>query len=479
MPPDDIDWRSIAEAALARVAELEQKLAEQSKLLKELVARLGKDSSNSHKPPSSDRPDQAGKRKEKRKDERKSSGRQAGGQPGHPGTTRELRPVEEADRVVHHRPDHCDHCDASLAGAADAGKPLPRQQFELPPVKLELIHHWLHSLSCPECAGVTTARRGAEHTTGQGPRLTSFIGLLSQRYRLSRSLVVDLLADVFGVRIATGTVQSCVERVGASLEKPQEELEAALREAPSVYLDETGWRQWSEKAWLWVGATLDFTLFTIHPRRGKDVVEDWFPDGYNGYVHSDRWCVYNIFDVKKRQLCWSHLGRDLQAIIDAKGTGAQLAEAIRVGEKTMFRSWHAFKNGELDRAGLKAATDAFRDHLKDYCEGGLAQDSDAETCDHLWRKLGKSLLKLWPAVFNFLDVDGLEPTNNHAERQIRAGVIWRKLTQGTRSDFGSICAARLLSVTTTCRQRGRDALDYLTEALTAHWRGRPPPALVA
>ena len=473
MPPNDIDWRSIAEAGQARIALLERQVAEQAKLIKELLARLGKDSSNSHKPPSSDRPDRANRRKKERKRKRKGSGRKPGGQPGHTGTTRELRPVEDADRVVHHRPDYCDHCSASLADAVDAGKPLPHQQFELPPVKLELIHRWLHSLSCASCGGVTKARPGAEHTTGQGPRLTAFIGMLSQRYRLSRSLVVGLLADVFGVRISTGTVQACVERVGTSLEKPEEELQAALRQAHSVYLDETGWRQWSDKAWLWVGATLSFTLFTIHSRRGKNVLEDWFPDGFKGYVHSDRWCAYSYFDTHMRQLCWSHLGRDLQAIIDAKGAGAQRAEAIRQGEKAMFRSWHAFKNDELDRAGLKAATRAFRDDFKTFCEDGLAQ-----TADDRWRKLGKSLLNLWPAVFTFLDADGLEPTNNHAERQIRPGVIWRKLTQGTRSDFGSICAARLLSVTTTCRQRGRDTLDYLTEALTAHWRGRPPPALL-
>ena len=133
-----------------------------------------------------------------------------------------------------------------------------------------------------------------------------------------------------------------------------------------------------------------------------------------------------------------------------------------------------FKDGELDRDGLKTATKAFRADLKAFCEDGLAQ-----TADDRWRKLGKSLLKMWPAVFNFLEVDGLEPTNNHAERQIRTGVIWRKLTQGTRSDFGSLCAARLLCMTTTCRQQGRDVLDYLTQSLTAHWRGLPPPALLA
>ena len=121
----------------------------------------------------------------------------------------------------------------------------------------------MHSLSCPRCGGVTTARPGAEHRTGQGPRLTSFVGLLSQRYRLSRSLVVDLLADVFDVRISTGTVQACVERVGASLERPVDELLGALREAPAVHLDETGWRQWSDKMWLWVAATMTYTLFTL------------------------------------------------------------------------------------------------------------------------------------------------------------------------------------------------------------------------
>ena len=467
------------ELAEAHAARLEQELLaarERIRLLEEenrvLRARLGGDSSNSSRPPSSDGP--GAKAKRRRRGKRKPSGRKAGGQPGHKGVTRELRPVEEADRVVPHFPEACSGCGHGLAGADEAGKPLPHQQYELPPLKLELTHHWLHRLICPRCRTVTAAELNPEEATGQGPRLTAFIGLLTGHNRQSRSLVVSLIDDLFGLRISTGTVQACWERLGEALGKPMAELEAALLKVDAVYLDETGWRQWSKRCWLWVATTTAFTMFMVHPRRGADVLNIWFPDGFDGTVISDRWSAYSFFDITLRQLCWSHLGRDLQAIIDAEGPAAKKAEKIRMGEKTMFRAWWRFRNGDIDRTRLQEEVAPFRASLEKFCKAGAAQSAD-----DLWRKLGTDLVKKWPAVFCFIDRDGVEPTNNAAERAVRPGVILRKLTQGTRSDTGSTCIARGLSAIATCRQQGHDVLGYLTETLTCHWRGIPPPPLLA
>jgi transposase len=346
-------------------------------------------------------------------------------------------------------------------------------QYELPPLVLQLIHYWLHRRRCPQCGKVTVAGLTPEEASGQGPRLTAFIGLQTAHNRQSRRLVSDLLWDLFRLRLSIGTVQACWERLGEALAKPNEELEQALVAADSLHLDETGWRQWGKRCWLWVATTAAFTVFMIHPRRGADALKKWFPDGFLGTVNSDRWSAYSYFDLARRQLCWSHLGRDLQAIIDAKGVAAPLAAKVREGEAEMYRTWHALGEGALSRQALQEAVAPFRAEFRKFCQDGRAQ-----TADDLWQKLGRGLLDLWPAVFRFVDVEGIEPTNNAAEQAVRPGVILRKLSQGTRSDAGSLCIGRVLSVTATCHKQGRDVLDYLTAAITAHWAGIPPPPLL-
>ncbi|MBI5596638.1 MAG: IS66 family transposase [Elusimicrobia bacterium] len=452
-------------AAEARVVELERENAA-------LKARLNLDSSNSSKPPSSDPPSAAapGRRKERRK----RSGRKAGGQPGHDGCTREMRPVEEADRTVDHFPANCVGCGADLDGAPEDHGPMPHQQYELPPLRLELVHHWIHRRRCPICGTTTWAELAEHEKTGQGPRLTAFIALLGVRYRQSRALVRDLVADLFDLRLSTGTVQACWEQTAAAVAEPMDAIERALQRATAACFDETGWRQWGKRCWLWVVTTAACTWFMVHPRRGVEALRRLFPNGFTGTVHSDRWVVYTtLFSADQRQLCWSHLGRDLQAIIDRQGPAASRTATIREGEAAMFHAWQAFKDDQGDRAVLQGTTAPFREQFRSFCEDGAAQKAD-----DLWRKLGKGLLPLWPAVFRFLDVDGVQPTNNQAERAVRPGVILRKLSQGTRSDRGSLSLSRLLSVAATCRQQGIDVLNYLTEALTCLGRGIPPPPLL-
>ncbi|MDI7269746.1 MAG: IS66 family transposase [Myxococcota bacterium] len=280
--------------------------------------------------------------------------------------------------------------------------------------------------------------------------------------------------DLFDLRLSTGTVQACWERTAQAVAEPMREIERTLQQAPSAHFDETGWRQWGKRCWLWVVSTVACTWFMVHPRRGAEVLQKLFPNGFPGTVHSDRWVVCTtLFDADQRQLCWSHLGRDLQAIIDGQGPAATRAATLREGEAAMFHAWHDFKAGRCNREALQAATAIFREQLRAFCEEGVAQKTD-----DLLRKLGKGLLPLWPAVFRFLDIDGVEPTNNHAEQVLRQGVILRKLSQGTRSDRGSLFLSRLLSTATTCRQQGLDVLDYVTEALTCAGKGIPPPPLL-
>lgn len=450
-----------AEAAEARVAVLEKQVAE-------LVARLDQNSSNSHKPPSSDGPKARGKRRSKRKS---SSGRKAGGQPGHKGTHRALLPEEEVDRVVELRAETCSCCGTSLVGQPGHGKPMRYQQAELPPIQPVITEFRAQAVRC-SCGEVNKAPIRRDQTWCTGPRLMSVIATLAGRYRLSRDETTSLLDDLLGVKLSEGTVQAVCERVSSAVAKPVYELEQAIPTASQLFLDETGWRQGKERHWLWTASCSAFTVFAIHRRRSSAQVRTWLPEGVHGIVTSDRWSAYGHIDVHRRQLCWAHLHRDLQGLVDAAPDDEELS-GLLAGMKQMFRAWRAFKSGDLDRGELQASVAPYRKTLRAWA----IREADAAAKGKR-RGLARGLKKAWPAVFQFIDVDGVEPTNNQAERALRPAVLWRKGSFGTRSDAGSRFVERILSVWATCRQQGRSLIDWVSDAVTAHTHQRAGPTLL-
>lgn len=430
----------------------------------ELRSRLGKDSSNSSKPPSTDNPF-------KRKPPNPKGERKVGGQPGHKGSTRALIPPDKVTKQTEVRPCACGRCGRQLGDVAGAGKPLVRQVVEIPRIEPQVTEYLFQSVRCPDCHGLNEPEVPAEAQTGTGPQLTALVAMLVGQYRLSREAVADLLGRVLDVPICAATVQASCERVGEAIAEPVRDLEKALPGAQGVHMDETSWKERGVLRWLWVAVAERFSCFSVHARRGVDQLNAWFPNGYSGRVHCDRWRPYEIFE--RRQLCWSHLQRDLQAIVDRRGAGMRAAERMLAGAKTMFAHWHGYRDGHLDRPALLKATSRFRTAFRRFCLAGARQREDRK-----WRALAGDLLRQWSAVFRFLDMDGFEPTNNTAERSLRTAVLWRRCTQGSRTETGSAFVGRILSVVATCKQQGRDVLGYLSEALLAHRRGRPPPTLL-
>lgn len=455
-----------AAAAEARVVELEAENARLHDRVRELESRLKQDSSNSSKPPSSD-VFRRGKLTAKK------TGGKAGGQKGHKGATRLAVPPERVTERKDIRPDTCGNCHRDLTGAETYGRPDVRQVVDLPTVDPVVTEFVAHSRVCPGCRHVTAAKLPPEAAYGTGPRLTAWVAALVGRYRVSRQDTADLLSAMLNVPICKGTVQACCERVSAALAEPIAELDQALKDQPRVWLDETGWRERGARRWLWIARTDRFACFAIHPRRGTAQLEAWFPGGYCGIVHSDRWSAYSYFDTVRRQLCWAHLLRDLQAIIDAGAKGVQAARDALRGAHGLFRTWHLFKRDEMARDALVAATRPFVDAFRSFCTRGAAQDKDRR-----WAAIGRNLLRDWTAVFRFLDTEGVEPTNNDAEQGVRGGVLWRRITQGTRSPAGSAFVARMLSAQTTCRIQDRDLVTFLHDAFVAHLCGNVVPSLL-
>jgi transposase len=446
-----------AEAAEARVAVLERENAE-------LRARLGKDSSNSSKPPSSDSP-------YKSKPPVKRGVRKPGGQPGHKGSTREWLPPEKVDEHKLVRPSTC-VCGASLEGVPAVPRDTwARQVVELPPIVPHVTEYRFETVQCPCCARVNAPTVPPEAATCTGPNLTALAATLVGEYHLSRDAAASLLGSVLNMPICAATVQDCCEQVSAGLQSATAEVDASLPSAARVHMDETSWRQRKDLRWLWIAISEIVTSFAIHSRRGRHQLAVWFPEGFNGVVTCDRWRPYEMF--ARRQLCWSHLEWDLQAIIDAASTGVAPATAALAGAGAMFTTWWRFKDAFITRADLQRDTQGYREQFKAFCLTGSGQAQDRR-----WRALGTDLLRQWDAVFLFLDVEGVEPTNNAAEQGLRSGVIWRRTTQGTRTDAGSTFVQRIMTAHANCKRQARSVLRFLSDTLMAHRQGITTPSLM-
>jgi transposase len=442
-----------------------------------LEEELRKNSRNSSKPPSSDPP----KTRQERRAEARAKAkellggeRQAGAQSGHRGAGRKLAPEDQVDEIVEHYPDSCGHCGHGFASSER--RPSSRfgrhQVAELPPIAVRLTEHRTHRLRCPECEAKTTAEIPAGIAgSAFGPRAQAAAATLSARNRVSRRDMAELAGDLFGLKISVGTVDAICQRASAALEDPHERLSASVLSAPALNVDETGWRTAGERRTLWTATTPEAAIFRVAEDRHRDRLEELIGD-YAGIVCSDRWWAYDYLDPECRQACWQHLWRDFTR--HSEGLAEQKAFGETGLELTgrLFSVWHAFgEHGDRDR--LKREMAPVETKLRALCERAGRKSKRTR----LHRVFANNLLKIWPALWTFVSVEGLEPTNNAAERSLRGPVIHRKLSHGTRSEDGERFVERALSASVTCRLQGRSLFAYLAELLTARSRGQPLPSL--
>ncbi len=429
----------------------------------ELEQRLGRNSTNSSRPPSSDPPSL------KRRPPAPASGKKRGGQPGHRRHVRPLVPPEGVRQVVECRPPSCRWCGDALAG--DDPEPIRHQVAEVPPVQPLVDEYRLHRLRCPRCRTSTCAKLPPGVPTGAfGPRLRAVLSVLAGAYRLGKRPIRQLASDLLGLSISAGMICRLERQGAAELEAPVGGLREHVRTATSAHIDETSWWQGRDKMWLWAAITKGATVFTIAKSRGAEVARGLLGTDRRKVVISDRFKSYAW--VKRRQFCWAHLRRDFQAMIDRGGEAGEVGRRLLDHSDVLFRWWHRVRDGTLARSSFRLYVSWLRDCLRDDLRGGLACGCarTAATC----RELLSGETHLW----TFVRVEGVEPTNNHAERALRHGVIYRKLSGGTDSESGSRFVERMLSVLATCRQQGMNALDYLTRCYRAHLDGGPVPSLI-
>ena len=304
------------------------------------------------------------------------------------------------------------------------------------------------------------------------PRRIRVLALLSGRYRLSRREVAALGAALLGVDLCVGSIDGLCQATSQALAAPVAALQTAVQQAAVVNADETEWRQAGQRRWLWVAVSAVATVFTVASSRGSQVITGLLGAGFAGILGSDRWSAYTWVAPTRRQVCWAHLKRDFQALVDWGGAATPIGTAALGLLEVLFDAWHQARDDPAAYARLAETVAPTQAAFWMLLEVGQRSRSAKAA------GLCTSLRKLWPALWTFVTVPGVEPTNNAAERAVRPAVLWRKGSFGSQSDAGAVFVARLLSVAATCRQQERSLLDYLTAVCTAAQQGHPIPSLL-
>jgi transposase len=446
----------------ARIADLERRLAE-------LEARVKTNATNSSTPPSAN-PLGAAKPVVKKKSKRKR-----GGQPDHPPHLKQLLPAERVARRKHFVPKACAGCHTPLPRAAGPDDPEPNrfQTIELPPLTVEVTEYQAHARTCACCGAVTYATiPAAIRAHSVGPRLTATLSYLTGCHGLSKRGVEEIAETVFGAPIALGTVANLEQEVSAALAPAHQAALEAVRQADVKFADETSWKLWGKLCWLWAAATTNVAVFVIHAKRSALGLAALLGEDIDGILHSDRWHVYLQVPEERRQLCWAHLKRDFQKIVDGGGPSMFVGRrGLRI-VKEVFAAWHAFQKGQVTRRKLQILIEPLQRRLgKALLAGGLGDDARVA-------KFCENLLMLECALWTFVTQEGVEPTNNHIERLLRRAVLWRRRSFGCNSTAGCRFVERILTVVQTCRLHGKNTLEYLSNAVHSHRTALSCPCLL-
>jgi len=449
----------------ARVAELEGMVRDLAAQVKDLTARLQGKAPPPR--PTAELPPAPTK---------KPTGRKPGGQPDHPPHLKQRLPPELVTSTVTYVPQACAHCQAALPKTAGPSDPQPtwHQVVELPEVLVRITEHQGHARTCPCCGGVTRAAIPADvRAHSVGPHLTGVIGYLTGDQGLSKRGVEELVEHVFGVPIGLGTVSSREQEISAALAAAHTEATDAVRDAPVKNVDETGWKQQGKKRWLWLAATKRVAVFIIHPWRNLSALQALLGRAFTGILCSDRWVVYNDWpDPFARQLCWAHLKRNWEALVERGGAAKKIGERFLTIQREVFAWWYLFRGGGCSRSQLVERLLPWVDEMEGVLAAGL-RCRDAKT-RRFCARLDEEKFGLW----TFVEADGVEPTNNHGERLLRRAVLWRRRSFGCQSASGCRFAERILTVAATLRLQGRNVVHFLSESIAAYRARQPGPKLL-
>jgi len=400
---------------------------------------------------------------------KKPTGKKRGGQPGHPPHLKSLVPPERVNKFVAFIPEVCPQCETALPQEPGPNDPPPvrHQVAELPKEVANFTEYQGHSRTCPCCGFVAKAAIPEEiRAHSIGPNLTAVLSYLSGCHGASKRGVEETCEAVFDVSIALGTVANLEQEVSAALEPAYQEAKAAAQQAEVKHLDETGWKEAGKKRWLWVAATSTVVVFLIHTLRNVVALKKLLGDKLHGILCSDRWRAYDHWPTVRRQVCWAHLKRNWEKMLERGGGAKKIAKACLSVHQRVFELWHLFRGGGCSRLKLGNDMAPLTLELLDVLQSG-------KRCrDRKTRRFCARLLDKYLALWTFVVVEGVEPTNNHAERVQRRAVLWRRRSFGCQSAEGCRFVERILTVVQTLRLQKRSVVQFLQDTIAAHRSGQ-------
>lgn len=456
------DLAATPTSVLALIQWQARQIAQLQREVAELKARLDKDSTNSSVPPSAAHPHA------KPITLRPKSKRHRGGQTGHDKHERALIPIEDCRAVVPCIPSECRRCGRWLRGT-DL-EPLRHQVWELPEIRPVVTEYQRHRLICA-CGCSTCGVLPVGVPRGQaGPRLVAFAGLLMACFRQSKRRAAQFLSMILNQPASAAWMVLLQNRCADAVKPAYDDLAARLPGQLVLHIDESPTKEGPARGWVWTFVADTFTVFACRTSRSADVLDDLLGRDFGGTIHCDRAKMYWRFG--RLQWCWAHLKRDVQALIDDPcRTRKRLGHGLMRQAKALFDLWKRVRDGTISRRTFRQRMRPIREKVQRLLLGGYFNALTRSFCKELWEHRGH----LW----TFVDVAGVEPTNNAAERALRHAVIWRKLSFGTQSASGSRFVERLLTVIETCRRQGRHVFAWLTEAVRARLGGQAAPVPLA
>lgn len=442
--------------------------------------RLNTTSRNSSRPPSLD-PLSVPKREPGVRGRR---GR--GGQPGHEFHPRELYPVDQCAFVTNHRSEICGECGVPLEH--EDPDPVRHQIVDMPAIVPVVHEHRLHAVRCTDCGAMNRAMlpEGVARN-GFGPGVEGTVATLVSECRLSHRLIVAVLRDLCGLRIGLGTVSNLLRRASASTADSVEQAYRYIREFEGPkHVDETGWKhrnadgtnEKGSSAWIWVAATEKVTVFKTALSRAQGVAKELVGEAPRGTLVSDRYLVYRYARPETRQVCWSHLERDFRKISERTGPSARLGWTLLRVARTLFRLHGRWRKGRLKQEDYEYRMGRLRMELQDLLRQGALMDAKGGSPSSKTKRTCIALQEIEPALWTFVGMQGVEPTNNFAERQLRHAVMLRKISAGSQSADGMTWMSRLLTVVMTTRSQGRNPHEFFVESARAAHANVPPPSLL-
>jgi transposase len=406
---------------------------------------------------------------------KKPSGKKPGGQPGHPPHLKELVPADRVNRTVSFVPRVCEHCQTALRqeAAPDDPAPVRHQVAELPELAAHVTEYQGQARTCPCCGKVTRATIPDDiRAHSIGPRLTAVLSYLAGCHGASKRGVEEIAEAVFDAKVSLGTIANLEQEMSAALQPAHQEALTAAQQAAVKNVDETGWKQAGRKRWLWVAATSTVVVFLIQAWRNVSALRKLLGATLSGILCSDRWGAYDHVPLLQRQVCWAHLRRNWEKMVERGGKAKVIAQACLQVQGRVFELWHLFRGGGCSRTEMDEMMVPLMFELLEVLRGGM------RCRDRKTKRFCARLEGVFPALWTFVAIEGVEPTNNHAERVQRRAVLWRRRSFGCHSAEGCRFVERILTVVQSLRLQQRSVVQFLHEAIAAHRSNQTGPRLV-